>query len=101
MVGEDLGRQRDSLLGVDNAVGPNLQRQLVIVDALAHAGAFHIEIDLEHRCVNRIDRNLSDYAFGHVLLVALVRDITPSLIQGKLHIEPGPLAQGGDVQLGI
>ena len=34
VVGEDLGRQRDSLLGVDNAVGPNLQRQLVIVDAL-------------------------------------------------------------------
>ena len=101
MVGEDFGGQGNSFLGIDDAVGPNFQRQFVIVDALAHAGAFHIEIDLEHRCVNRIDRNLPDNSFGQILLVALVRDIAPSLIQGQLHIEPGPFSQGGDVQLGI
>ncbi len=101
MVGKDLRRKGYGFLRGDHPVGPHIQRQLVVIDALAHAGAFDVEIYLEHRCVNRIDRNFADHAFRHALFIALVRDVTPSLIQGQLHIELCPVAQGGDVQLRI
>ncbi len=101
MLGEELCRQRDGLLRGNHAVGPNLQGQLVVVDALAHTGVFHVKVHLIHRGVNRVNRNNANDIGSHVLLVAVRGHIPAAFVQRNFHVELCALVEGGDVQFWV
>ncbi len=42
MLGQHTGSQRNGLLRIDRAIGPNLDGQLVVVDGLANTGALDV-----------------------------------------------------------
>ena len=99
MFSEDLGSQRNRLLGGDGSVGPYLKDQLVIIGDLTDPGIFHCIIGLHHRRIDRVHRNHADH--GGILFVFLSRNIAAALVEDNLHIQLSALAQGGDVQFRI
>ena len=99
MFSEDLGSQRNRLFRRDGSVGPHLKDQLIIIRDLADPGVFHRIVRFDHRRVDRVNRNHTDY--GRILLILLSRNIAAPFIENNLHIELGTLAQSGDVQFGV
>ena len=55
VLGQHASCQRNGLLRIDRAIGPNLDGQLVLIDCLTHTGALDIIIHLEHGGVNAIN----------------------------------------------
>ena len=102
MLGQHAGCQRDSFLRIDRAVGPNLKRQLVVVDGLRNAGAGDIVIHLEHRGVNAIHgKSVDIILLNDSLLIALCGHIAAAFVEGELHDELAALAQAGDMPLRV
>ena len=99
MVHQDAGAQRNCIPGVDGAVGPHLQGQLVIVGEITHTGVLNGIVDLLDRSVDGVHRDQADDRLGR--LVPVGRDIAPAVGQRQLHVEGGIGAQGGDVVVGI
>ena len=99
MVAQDAGAQRDGIPGVDGAVGPHLQGQLVIVRGIAHTGVLHGVVDLADGGVDGVHRDHTDDGLSGLVLVG--GDIAPAMGQGQLHAQSGIGTQGGDVEVGI
>ncbi len=60
VLAEDLGRLDQRHLRADRAVGPDFQRQLVVVGLLADAGFLDLVADADHRAVDGVDRDDAD-----------------------------------------
>ena len=99
MVAQDAGAQGDGIPGVDGAVGPDLQRQLVVVRGVAHTGVLHGIIDLADGGVDGVNGNDANDGLGGLVLVG--GDIAPAVGQRQLHAQGGVGTQGGDVEVGI
>ena len=98
MLGQHAGSQRNGLLRIDRAIGPNLNGQLVVIDRLANTGVLNIVIHLENRGVNAIDgKSVDIILLDDGLLIALCGHIAAALIEGELHDELAALAQGRNV----
>ena len=63
----------------DSRLGLHVQDELVEVSALFNAGGFHTIAHLEHRGVNRVDRDTAD--LGVILLVHLGWHITAATLR--------------------
>lgn len=84
----------------DRAVGPDLQRETVIVGDLTDAHIVHRVVDLHHRRVNGIDGDLPDNS-ARILLVAVGLHIAPALVEGNAHKEAAVLAEACDMQVRV
>ena len=100
MVAEDLGAQGHRIAGSDGSVGPDLQRQLIVVAGSAHTGALHSVVDLVHGGIDTVDGDHADDA-GSRRLVLVGGDIAAAVAQGDLHAQSGAHIQRCNVQLGI
>ena len=56
-----LAASTSAISGRDRAVGPDLQRQLVVVGLLTDAGFFDLVADADDRAVDRVDRDDADF----------------------------------------
>src|SRR5206468_7034860 len=71
--------------GIDRAVGLDRQRELVVVELLAHAGVLDLVGDLPHRRIERVDRDEADGRVGGA--VGHGRDVAFANVGGQLHVE--------------
>jgi hypothetical protein len=99
VVAEDAGAQGNSVPGIDGPVSPHLQRQLVIVGGVTHAGVFHRIVDLAHGGVDGVHGDQTNDGLGG--LVPVGGDIAAAVGQGQLHGQSGVGAQGGNMQIRI
>ena len=99
MLGEDLGREADGLVGLHAAIGPHFEGQLVIVRNLTHAGVDHGVVDLLDGGEDGVDR---DHADGHIRILVLIRaHIAATLVDGQRHLQVGVLVEGSNVEIGV
>ena len=101
MLSQDFRGQRNRLLRPDHPIGPNLQGELIVINALAHTGGFHIIIHFINRSVDRINRKLADHTRRHVLLIPFCGDIPAAFVQGQFHIQLRAFAQRCNVHLRV
>ncbi len=99
MLAEDLGRAADGLFRLQGAVGPDFQRQLIIVGNLAYTGILNGVVHLLNGGEDTVHGDHTDRHVGVLVLVSA--DIATALIKGQLHLQMGILIQGGDVHIGI
>ena len=99
MVAENLCAERYSVASGDGSVGPDLERQLIIVGQIADTGVFNRVVDLVDRRVDRIHRNDADG--GLMLLVLLSRNIAAAGSHRDLHGQTRVAHQGSDVQIRV
>ena len=99
MIAQDPGAQGHRVTGVDGAVGPDLQSQLVVVGGVAYTGVLNGVIHLAHRGVDGVHRDQADDGLGG--LVPVGRDIAAAVGQSQLHAQGGVGTQSGNVQLGV
>ena len=99
MVGQDLSGQRNGILGGDGLIGIDLQRQLVIVGHVAHAGVFHHIIHLMNGSIDGIHGDQANDRLSG--LVLLGRGIAAAVIESQLHVELSVLHQRDDVEFGV
>src|SRR6185437_11104118 len=87
----------DGVRGNDRAVGPDFERELVVIGDLAKTRRFHRVIALAHRRVDRVDRNEPD---AEVLIEILVGgNVAAAALQAHFHVEPSAFADGRDVNV--
>src|SRR5882672_8645662 len=90
-----LGGQADGVLRGDRAVGPHFDHQLFVVGHLAEAGGFDGVVDLAHRRVNAVDRDVTD---GQVfVIVAVGGHVAAAVLDAHLDLEFAALADRRDV----
>ena len=99
MVGKDLGAQRNSVLGGDGGIGPDLEGQLIEVGLIADTSGLHRVIHLFDRRIDGVNRNHTNHGLGG--LIPIRGNITATLRQGDLHIKCGIFTQSADVQLRV
>ena len=89
----------DGILRRDRAVGPDFESQLVVVGHLAETRGLDGEVDLAHRRVDRVDRDVAD---RQILVEVPVRaDIAAAGLQPHLDVELAALADRGDVHVAV
>src|SRR5215216_6717098 len=89
----------DGIARTDGRLGLYIQDQLVKVGALLDTGRLDLVGDLQHRRVNRIDRDTADLGVGSLVLHC--GDVATAPLNYQLHIEPAGVIQGGNVQLWV
>ena len=99
MVAKDLCAERHCITRGDGLVRPHLDRQLVKVGLVTYTGIFDRVVDLQNRCVDRINGDGPDCGLGCFVLVR--RYIAAAVIEGKLHGERTVRSKGGYGLLGI
>ena len=87
------------MLRRDAAVGPDLERQLVVVGVLTETRGLDVEVDLLDRRVDRVDRDVADRQI--VVEVAVGRDVAAALLETHLDVQRPALAHGRDVDVRI
>src|SRR4051812_29249041 len=85
MLAQDLGRLDDRHFGCDRTVGPNLEREFVVVSFLADARFFDAIANTDHRAVNGVDWNDAD--FLDVLAMLRGRDVAAAIFNDHFHDE--------------
>ena len=99
MVFEELRGVADRVLRRNGAVGPHFEGELVVIGHLAETRGLDGEVDLAHRRVHRVDR---DVAERQVLVEVLVgADVAAAALQPHLDREPAAFADGGDVHVAV
>ena len=83
VVSQYLCAERYCILCGDRAVGPDLQRQLVVIGHVADTSIFNCVVYLIDRRIDRVYRDHADS--GLILLVALCGDIAAAIGQSDLH----------------
>src|SRR3954453_4457759 len=96
---EDLGRLAQGVLRLDRAVGLDVERELVVVGALADTGGLHRVGDAPHRREDRVDGDDADRLIGS--LVLLGRPVAAATADRHVHLELGLLLERGDVGVGV
>ena len=99
MVAQNTGSQRDRVPGVDGPVGPDLQRQLVIVGGVTHTGVLHRVVDLAHRRIDGVHRNHPNDRLGRLVLFR--GHIAPAVGERQFHRQGGVGAQSGNIQIWV
>ena len=97
MVLEQLGGQADSIGGQYGAVGPDFERELVVVGDLAETSSFHDVVHRAHRRVDRVDGNEAEAQIVVEILVG--GDVAAAALQAHFHVELAAFADGGDVDV--
>ena len=90
--------RRQRLTRRDRAVGLDLDRELVVVRGLLHAGGLDVERDAPHGREDRVDRNHTDRRGP---LVALGREVAAALLDGQVDGEAALGVDRRDVQVGV
>ncbi len=80
-------------------LGLHVQNELVEISALFHTGGFDLVAHLEHRGVDRIDRNTADLV--GILLVHLRGDVATATLDGELDLEFAVVGEGSDVLIRV
>src|SRR5208283_1051709 len=90
-----LGGEADGVLRSDSAVGPHFDHEFFVVGHLAKAGRFDRVVDLAHRRVNAVHRDVAD---GQVFVVVAVGShIAAAVLHAHLDLQFAAFADGGDV----
>ena len=85
--------------GVHRRLGLDVDDQPVEVGALLDTGRLDPVGHLEHRRVDRVDRDPADLLAG--LLVLRGGDVAAAALDGQLHVEPALAVERGEVQVGV
>src|SRR4051812_39649233 len=96
---QDLGGLAQRGLRVDRAVGLDVERELVVVGALADAGLLDRVGDAADGREDRVDRDDADRLVGG--LVVLRRAVAAATADRHVHLELGLLLERGDVHVGV
>src|SRR3954453_11743980 len=96
---QDLGRLAQRRLRLDGAVGLDVERELVVVRALADARRLDLVRHALHGREDRVDRDHADRLVGR--LVVLGRRVAAAAPDGEVHLELGLLLERRDVRLGV
>src|SRR4051794_36275432 len=99
LLDEDLGGLAECRLRVDRAVGLDVERQLVVVGALADAGLLDRVGDAPHRREDRVDRDDADRLVGG--LVVLGRAVPAAAADRQVELELRLLLERRDVHVGV
>ena len=92
---DELRGETDGVLRSDGAVGPNFERELFVVGHLAETSGFDGVVDLAHRRVDRIHRDVAD---GKIFVkVAVGADVAAAVLDAHFHLELAAFVDGGDV----
>src|SRR5499427_5274377 len=86
VVAQDLRRHRHGVVRQDAAVRPHLDRELIVVDALAQARGLDRVVHLRDRREQRIDRDHADRAV-RALRVLVGRDVAAAAVDLDLHAQ--------------
>src|SRR3954452_12046497 len=96
---EDLGRLAQGVLRFDRAGGLDVEREPVVVGALADTGGLDGVGDAPHRREDRVDGDDADRLIGS--LVLLGRPVAAATADRHVHLELGLLLERGDVGVGV
>src|SRR3954453_18627003 len=96
---QDLGGLAQGGLRVDRPVGLDVERELVVVGALADAGLLDRVSDAADGREDRVDRDDADRLVGG--LVVLRRAVAAATADRHVHLELGLLLERGDVHVGV
>src|SRR5882762_9829063 len=92
---DQLGREANGVLRSDSAVGPHFDHQLFVVGHLAQASRFHGIVDLAHRRVNGVHRDVPD---RQIFVVVAVRGhVAAAVLGAHLDLQLAAFANRGDV----
>src|SRR2546430_7703892 len=90
-----LGGEADGVLRRDRTVGPDFDHQLFVVGHLAETGGFDGVIDLAHRRVNAVDRDVADRQI--FVVVAVGSHIAAAVLGAHFDLKLAAFADRGDV----
>src|SRR3954469_1975522 len=96
---EDLGGLAQRGLRVDRPVGLDVERELVVVGALADARLLDRVRHAAHGREDRVDRDDADRLVGR--LVVLRRAVAAATADREVELELGLLLERGDVDVGV
>ena len=96
---QDLRRLAEGVLRVDRAVGRDVERELVVVGALADTGRLDLVGHAANRREDRVDRDDADRVLRPA--VELRRDVAASAADRQRHLEPAVAREVGDLELRI
>src|SRR3954452_23678358 len=99
LLDEDLGRLAQRARRVDRAVGLDLERELVVVGALADARALDRIGDATHGREDRVDRDDADRLVGRLVLLRWA--VAAPAPDRHVHLELGLGLQRRDVHVGV
>ena len=96
---EQLGRETERIGRKNRAVGPDLQRELLVVGNLAETRRFDKVVDLADGRVDRVHRDEADAEVPVKVLVG--GDVATAALEAHLHVNASSLGDGADVDVGI
>ena len=99
MVLQQLCRKPQRIRRKNRPVGPDLQRQLLVVGNLTETCSLNQVIHLAHRRVDRVHRNKPDAQVAVEVLIR--RNIPTAALQAHLHVDASALGDRADVHIRI
>src|SRR3954469_19458548 len=94
-----LAGRRDGVTRLDRRLGLDVDDELVEVGALLDTGRLDLVRDLEHRAVDRVDRDAADLVVGALVLHG--RDVAAATLDDELELDLALVGQGRDLQVGV
>src|SRR5256885_7474112 len=95
MILDELGGKADGVVRGDSAVGPHFEHEFFVIGHLAEASRLDAVVDLSHRRVNAVRRNVAD---GQIFIVVAVGgNIAAAILDAHFDLQFAAFADGGDV----
>src|SRR6267378_1470793 len=95
VVFHQLGGEADGILRRDRAVGPHFDHQLFVVGHLAETGGFDGVVDLAHRRVHAVHRDVADWQV--FVVVAVGSHVAATVLGAHLDLEFAAFADRSDI----
>ncbi len=96
---QGLARRSERVPSGDGVLGFHIEHEPIEVGALLDAGGLHLVGDLEHRRVDRVDRDTADLGAGRLVLDG--GDVAATALDDELDLQLSLVVQGGDVQIRV